>query len=124
VQKILKDVPIKAAAVVSDLFGTSGRATPNVLADLARGSLRGRKAALTETPTGQFERAAVRPDPDTYRSDRGSDSESRVSASLAPWQLRGSSSTGRSALLVAVGSGSVWVRVARGVLHRVDVVVD
>jgi len=65
IEKILEDAQIKLSAVVSDLFGISGRAIvdalvagerrPPVLAELARGSLRGRKSTLIEALTGQFE---------------------------------------------------------------------
>lgn len=65
VEKILEDAQIKLSAVVSDLFGVSGRAIldalvsgerrPAVLAELSRGSLRGRKQTLAEALNGQFE---------------------------------------------------------------------
>ncbi|MET7609467.1 IS110 family transposase, partial [Streptomyces avermitilis] len=65
VDKALQDAQVKLSDVVSDLFGRSGRAmldalvagerTPRVLADLARGSLVRKKAALIEALTGQFE---------------------------------------------------------------------
>lgn len=65
VEKILEDAQIKVSAVVSDLFGVSGRAildalvagqrSPAVLAELSRGSLRGKRSALVEALTGQFE---------------------------------------------------------------------
>jgi transposase len=64
VEKLLEDALIKLSAVVSDLFGVSGRAImaaliagerdPAVLADLARGSLRSKTARLTEALTGRF----------------------------------------------------------------------
>jgi transposase len=62
--KLLEDTQIKLPAVISDLFGTSGRAMldaliagqrdPHVLADLARGSMRGKKSVLQEALTGHF----------------------------------------------------------------------
>lgn len=65
VEKILEDAQIKLSAVVSDLFGVSGRAILDalvggerraaVLAELSKGSLRGRKSTLIEALTGQFE---------------------------------------------------------------------
>jgi transposase len=63
-EKLLEDTQIKLSAVISDLFGTSGRAmldaliagqrNPAVLADLARGSMRGKKSVLAEALTGHF----------------------------------------------------------------------
>ncbi|WP_326574274.1 transposase [Streptomyces sp. NBC_00481] len=65
VDKALQDAQVKLSDVVSDLFGVSGRAmlnalvagerTPRALADLAKGSLARKKAALIEALTGQFE---------------------------------------------------------------------
>jgi len=65
IEKILEDAQIKLSAVLSDLFGVSGRAmldalvagarSPCALAELARGSLRGKNSALIEALTGQFE---------------------------------------------------------------------
>src|SRR3712207_7187869 len=64
VEKLLEDALIKLSAVVSDLFGVSGRAImaaliagerdPAVLASLARGTLRSKTARLTEALTGRF----------------------------------------------------------------------
>lgn len=63
-EKLLEDTQIKLSAVISDIFGVSGRAMlealiggqrdPWVLADLARGSMRGKKSVLQEALTGQF----------------------------------------------------------------------
>ena len=63
-EKLLEDTQIKLSAVISDIFGASGRAmlealiagqtNPAVLADLARGSMRGKKSVLQEALTGQF----------------------------------------------------------------------
>ncbi|WP_405656769.1 IS110 family transposase [Streptomyces sp. NBC_01386] len=65
VDKALQDAQVKLSDVVSDLFGMSGRAmldalvtgerNPRALADLAKGSLVRKKAALIEALTGQFE---------------------------------------------------------------------
>ncbi|WP_416981889.1 IS110 family transposase [Streptomyces sp. T028] len=65
VEKILEDAQIKLTSVLTDLFGVSGRAMlfaliagerdPRALADLARGNLVRKKAALVEALTGQFE---------------------------------------------------------------------
>src|SRR5664280_3108600 len=56
VEKLLEDAQIKVSVVVSDIFGVSGRAMmaalvagerdPKVLADMARGSMRGKTARL------------------------------------------------------------------------------
>ncbi len=63
-EKLLEDTQIKLSAVISDIFGKSGRAmlealiagqrNPQVLADLARGSMRGKKSVLQEALTGHF----------------------------------------------------------------------
>ncbi|WP_431880415.1 IS110 family transposase [Micromonospora marina] len=63
-EKLLEDAQIKLSVVVSDLFGTSGRAMmaaliagqrdPHTLADLARSSLRRKIPALQEALTGHF----------------------------------------------------------------------
>lgn len=65
VEKLLEDAQIKLSTVVSDLFGVSGRAmldalaagqrNPRALAELARGSLTGKREQLTEALTGRFE---------------------------------------------------------------------
>jgi transposase len=64
VEKLLEDTQIKLPAVISDIFGKSGRdmlaaliagqRDPCVLADLARGSMRGKKSVLPEALTGHF----------------------------------------------------------------------
>jgi transposase len=63
-EKLLEDAQIKLSVVVSDLFGTSGRAMmaalvdgqrdPHTLAELARSSLRRKIPALQESLTGRF----------------------------------------------------------------------
>jgi transposase len=63
-EKLLEDALIKLGTVATDLFGASGRAMlealiagerdPKALAELARGRLRGKHAALVEALTGQF----------------------------------------------------------------------
>ena len=63
-EKILEDALIKVSAVVSDLFGKSGRAMlralvagerdPKVLAGLALGRLRPKQAQLAQALTGRF----------------------------------------------------------------------
>jgi transposase len=64
VEKLLEDACIKLSVVVSDIFGVSGRQMlaaliggqrdPKVLAQLARGVMRGKLAALQEAFTGYF----------------------------------------------------------------------
>jgi transposase len=63
-EKLLEDTQIKLSSVISDIFGKSGRdmldalitgqRDPHVLADLARGSMRGKKSVLQEALTGHF----------------------------------------------------------------------
>jgi transposase len=63
-EKLLEDTQIKLSSVISDIFGVSGRAMlealiagqrdPHQLADLARGSMRGKKSVLQEALTGHF----------------------------------------------------------------------
>lgn len=64
-EKLLEDALIKLSTVATDIFGVSGRAMiaaliaghrdPRQLADLARGRLRAKHAALIEALTGQFD---------------------------------------------------------------------
>jgi transposase len=63
-EKLLEDTQIKLSSVISDIFGKSGRdmldaliagqRDPYVLADLARGSMRGKTSVLQEALTGHF----------------------------------------------------------------------
>jgi transposase len=63
-EKLLEDALIKLGTVATDIFGASGRAMlealiagqrdPKALAELARGRLRVKRAALVEALTGQF----------------------------------------------------------------------
>jgi len=64
VEKLLEDAQVKLSVVASDIFGVSGRAMlaalvagerdPRVLAELARGSMRGKRSQLVEAFTGHF----------------------------------------------------------------------
>jgi transposase len=64
-EKLLEDALIKLSTVATDIFGVSGRAMlealiagerdPTVLAELARGRLRVKQAALVEALTGRFD---------------------------------------------------------------------
>jgi transposase len=64
VEKLLEDTQIKLSAVISDIFGKSGRdmlealiagqRDPYVLARMARGSMRGKISVLQEALTGHF----------------------------------------------------------------------
>lgn len=63
-EKLLEDAQIKLSSVISDIFGTSGRAmleamiagerNPTVLADMARTRMRTKIPVLTEALTGHF----------------------------------------------------------------------
>ena len=63
-EKLLEDTQIKLSSVISDIFGKSGRdmldaliagqRDPYVLAELARGSMRGKRSVLQEALTGHF----------------------------------------------------------------------
>lgn len=65
VEKLLEDAQIKLSSVISDIHGVSGRLMleamisgqrdPAVLADLARGPMRGKSSVLREALTGHFE---------------------------------------------------------------------
>jgi transposase len=64
-EKLLEDALIKLSSVASDITGVSARAMinaliagergPRVLAELARGPMRGKRAALVEALTGRFD---------------------------------------------------------------------
>jgi transposase len=64
-EKLLEDALIKLSTVATDLFGKSGRAMlealiagerdPEILADLALGKMRPKRAALREALTGRFD---------------------------------------------------------------------
>src|SRR5262245_37305610 len=64
-EKLLEDALIKLSSVATDILGVSGRAMlealiagerdPKVLAELARGRLRVKRAALVEALTGRFD---------------------------------------------------------------------
>lgn len=65
VEKLLEDAQIKLSAIVSDIFGVSGRQMmralvegqrdPQVLAQMARGRMRGKISDLIEAFTGRFD---------------------------------------------------------------------
>ena len=65
IEKLLEDALIKLSGVATDILGVSGRAMlealiagerdPEVLADLAKGRLRVKHAALLEALTGRFD---------------------------------------------------------------------
>jgi transposase len=64
VEKLLEDAQIKLSVVASDIFGVSGRdmlaalvageRDPGVLAELAKGRMRGKRSQLVEAFTGHF----------------------------------------------------------------------
>jgi transposase len=63
-EKLLEDAQVKLSSVISDIFGVSGRdmlaaliagdRDPHALADLARGSMRGKTGILRQALTGHF----------------------------------------------------------------------
>jgi hypothetical protein len=63
--RLLEDALIKLSTVATDIMGVSGRAMlealivgqrdPKVLAELARGRMRGKRAALVQALTGRFD---------------------------------------------------------------------
>ena len=65
IEKLLEDALIKVSSVATDIFGKSGRSMiealvagecdPDVLADLALGKMRPKRAALREALKGQFD---------------------------------------------------------------------
>ncbi|WHM40876.1 IS110 family transposase [Streptomyces sp. BPTC-684] len=65
IEKVLEDAQIKLSTVAADIFGVSGRSmldaliagerSPNTLADLARGSMRAKKADLAQALRGRFD---------------------------------------------------------------------
>jgi transposase len=65
VEKLLEDALIKLGTVATDIMGVSGRAMlealvagqrdPKVLAELARGRMRGKRGALVQALTGRFD---------------------------------------------------------------------
>jgi transposase len=65
VEKLLEDAQIKLSSVISDIHGVSGRLmleamingerNPTVLAEMAKGSMRGKISVLREALTGHFE---------------------------------------------------------------------
>ena len=64
-EKLLEDALIKLSTVATDIVGVSGRAMlealivgqrdPKVLAELAKGRMRGKRAALVQALTGRFD---------------------------------------------------------------------
>ncbi len=101
-EKLLEDTQIKLSAVISDIFGKSGRdmlealiagqRDPTCWPGLARGSMRTKKSVLQEALTGHFRdhhgyllrddarprRCADRPDRGADRADRGGDRHFRA----------------------------------------------
>lgn len=101
VEKLLEDAQIKLSAVVSDVFGVSGRdmleallaeqRDPRVLAQFARGRMRGKITDLEEAFTGRFDDhhafllAKMLTRIDLVTADIA-DLEARIDAELAPYQ--------------------------------------
>lgn len=101
VEKLLEDAQIKLSAVVSDIFGVSGRdmleallagqRDPKVLAQFARGRMRGKITDLEEAFTGRFdEHHAFLLDKMLTRIDMVTadiaDLEARIDAELVPFE--------------------------------------
>jgi transposase len=100
VEKLLEDAQIKLSVVASDIFGVSGRAMlaaliagerdPQVLAQLARGSMRGKIATLEQAFVGSFtdhhafllRRMLARID---ALSDDIAELDARIEAQIAPF---------------------------------------
>ncbi len=101
VEKLLEDAQIKLSAVVSDIFGVSGRdmleallagqRDPKVLAQFARGRMRGKITDLEEAFTGRFdEHHAFLLEKMLTRIDMVTadiaDLEARIDAELVPFE--------------------------------------
>ena len=101
VEKLLEDAQIKLSAVVSDIFGVSGRdmleallagqRDPTVLAQFARGRMRGKITDLEEAFTGRFdEHHAFLLEKMLTRIDMVTadiaDLEARIDAELVPFE--------------------------------------
>ena len=101
VEKLLEDAQIKLSVVASDIFGVSGRAMlaalvagerdPVVLAELARGSMRGKRGRLRDAFTGHFtEHHAFLLQTMLARIDQASADiaalEAHIEAEIAPFQ--------------------------------------
>jgi transposase len=101
VEKLLEDAQIKLSAVVSDIFGVSGRdmlnalisgqRDPRVLAQFARGRMRGKITDLQEAFTGRFtEHHAFMLTKMLQRIDTGAvdiaDLEERIDQQIAPFR--------------------------------------
>lgn len=126
-EKLLEDAGIKLSSVVSDILGKSGRSmlealiagerNPGVLAELALGSMRGKRAVLAEALTGNFQdhhaflaRAMLdRVDACTAMEARLSE---RIDAQVAPFRRRidllvtvpGISTRAAEAILAEIGA--------------------
>ena len=147
-EKLLEDAQIKLSAVVSDIFGVSGRQMlaamiggqrdPRVLAQLARGRMRGKLAALQEAFTGFFaDRHAFLLDKMLARVDAIDADiaavDARIAEMAAPFtaavrrlaEIPGISVTAACAILAEIGTGMdcfptaghlvSWAKLAPGV---------
>lgn len=148
VEKLLEDAGIKLGVVVSDIFGVSGRdmlaaliagqRDPAVLAEMARGSMRGKRPALREALTGRFTdhhgylltKMLARIDQISADID---DLDSRIEAQIAPFadavsrldEIPGVGVTAASVIIAEVGVDmsrfptaahlAAWARFAPGI---------
>ncbi len=100
IEKVLEDAGIKLTLVASDIMGASGRAMlaqliagqrdTTVLADLAKGVLRNKTAALTEALTGRFTEhhaflVGLHLDLIDQRSTKIDEVTARIDAAMAPF---------------------------------------
>ncbi len=126
VEKLLEDAQIKLSAVVSDIFGVSGRdmlaaliagqRDPRVLAQFARGRMRGKITDLQEAFTGRFtDHRAFMLTKMIQRIDTGSadiaDLEARIDQEVAPFraavdrldEIPGVGHTGACVIIAEIG---------------------
>jgi transposase len=123
VDKLLEDAQIKLSVVASDIFGVSGRdmmaaliagqRDPKKLADLARASLRAKRAELVEAFTGHFSDhhgfllGKMLARVDQLDADIA-EVETRIAAAIVPFAV----AVERLAEITGVGRVAAWVLIA------------
>lgn len=148
VEKLLEDAQIKLSVVAADIFGVSGRAMmaalirgqrdPAALAELARGSMRAKRARLVEAFTGRFgEHHAFLLTRMLERVDQANTAivelDGRIEAEIAPFapavdqldEITGVGRTAAQAIIAEIGTDMTrfptpghlasWARFAPGV---------